>query len=204
MKKIQLKNVVPMDGCTSESPNMVSQYFDDSGFWGSGFWLDSGFWDESGNVFDIEQGFAYTYFTVEQNPPMYHDESGNYNPDLNTAISIRYIIMWSDGNIVEGYPIRVHVCFDNGMILDDESGNLGEAIKVDEYKYTLNRHQVLTYTLTGYDRSLRISGSYSIEYTFYPKGKDHTDDEGGAPVDKNKIGLFYFMIPQEYFTLHEE
>ena len=41
-----------MDGCTSESPNMVSQYFDDSGFWGSGFW------DESGNVFDVEQGFA--------------------------------------------------------------------------------------------------------------------------------------------------
>lgn len=194
MSKIQLKNVGSMDEFASGAPVMQSSYTDDSGlFDDSGFWNESGWWDDSGDIYDVKGGYEYYYVNVPNDRPNYYNEP---------AFSVRFIIMWTSGNITAPPAIRVHAACDDGTLFNPfSSGIMGNPIEYwDDEHYEHKKSYMDGVILDGYDTLLTIRGGYNITYKFYRYGKS----ESNSYTLKNQNAPFEFVIPASYIRKEEE
>lgn len=173
MKKIKLQNDDSMNW------GIISGPMDgDIDLGESGLLDESGLMDESGNVSQISEGYEYVYLTIEN------------------AIFIRWVLIWSSGNLTGHSLISYKIEIDDGGN-PLESGYLGDPLlNTDPEHYELDRYQVNSVGVTD---GGQITGSCSADYTYYPCGRYKVEGmQNGincTPEHKHASISFNFTIP---------
>ncbi len=124
--------------------------------------------DNSGSVEESFHGYGYYYARA-----------------ANGAITVRYLITW----------IRTETSFGGNITLDDgnnpdQSGYMGEPItNSDPEHYELILQQINNVGTIG---SGTLTGSWTISYYYYPKGKSVDDQEFKTKYNSDSIT---FQVP---------
>ena len=184
---MQLKNVTSMDDYAPGSQAMALSYVDDSGLWNdSGFWDESGIWDESGDIFDVKGG-CYIY-EVEYEP-------------LNPAFVVRFLIVWSYGNIILPPPIRARIALnDNSIDNPYNSGELIDPYTIYDYEhYKINDARAYDTQIENINREVHIKGRYTINYT---KIAEYLDGNITRTLE-TLAGNIDYKIPESFIKQEE-
>ena len=187
MKKNQLENLASIDEFNSESPVMDFIHSNDSGFdFDSGIDI-SGLVDESGVLYDVRGGCEYYFVEVySSNPDYYHQ----------VAFRVRFVIIWTSGNITLPPAIRIHAAFDDGSLHNPfASGDMGNPVDYWDYEHYQHVRSYMDGEILEWDgKDLTIKGGYNITYKYYPAGR------GTHYEVLNTQAPFEFKIPLSYFS----
>lgn len=172
MKKMQLKNVASMDDYTSGSQNMALSYVDDSGLWN-----DSGILDESGNLYDVEGG--YDYYVVE-------------HPNTVPWFLVRFIIVWSSGNLKQSPAVQVSCGWDDGTIPNPfASGDAPDPVTyINTRNYEVTNVRVTSLGISHLEDGIHVNVTYVIYY-------DYDQDDitiGNHIIHQHQTGSFHYLI----------
>ena len=173
MSKIKLQNDEAMNHGILSGPMDGEFDLDESGI------LDDSGQIESGYIPQITAGYEY------------------FEMNIKNAIFIRYVIMWSDGDLTGTHLVNVRIALDDGCN-PMASGDLGDPIvNAGPEHYELIRQQVNS---IGIIDGGQITGSCSAEYKYYPCGKQKiTGEENGincTPEYKYHSQMFNVVVPR--------
>ena len=187
MKKMQLKNVASMNDYTPGSQAMALSYVDDSGLWNdSGFWDESGIWDESGVVYDVMGGYHIINEAI-------------YGNDGRLLASIRFIALWSQGNISQPPSIRTYCGVDDETQNPYLSGSLGEPIIIHRPEFIkIERIDTHSTPISGHNNAQSFSAIYTIKYLYDEIG--HGNFESSFIQEKYLSNAVTVVIPAECFN----
>lgn len=171
MKKIKLENMQSINACLANSPldglrnRDGNELLDESGT------IDeSGLIDNSGYIYDVQTGYEYDNAIVD-------------------AISVRYVIIWQRYR----NNATASIALDDGTNNPYASGDLGEPItNTDTDRYEFIRQQINTVGITG---TGSFSASWTIEYLYFPCGRDCTIGEECEPERRYASGIIQLNIP---------
>lgn len=171
MKKIKLENMQSINACLTKPSSDGQRSHNGNEFLDeSGAIDESGLIDNSGYIYDAQTGYEYVYAIVG-------------------AISVRYVIIWQRYR----NNATASIALDDGTNNPYASGDLGEPItNTNNDNYAFVRQQINTVGITG---TGSITSSWTIEYTYFPCGRNCTIGEECEPQYRYASGIIQFNIP---------
>lgn len=185
MKKVKLQNMQAIGKIKMNGPLDGTLNLNENGILNdSGVIDDSGSIDNSGSIIpsgfiDEEQhGYEYEYATVG-------------------GISVRYVIIWHRSR----KDFYADMYLDDGTTNPYASGYIGDPITnsdPEHYEFINQRIQV-----TGVSALGTFSASWTIEYLYFPYGRECTISEECQPQHKYASDMISFQVPP-YIENEEE